>query len=86
MTIVAQNFSVTNHCCFAVMLASLLSIAGCDPVGSTTAEIGDGSMLLAAPEFLQTRAVDENNLEARVSVTGVEQPFVLTRNGDNWSG
>lgn len=86
MTMVARNFPVAKQRCSAVLLASLLTIAGCDPVGSTTAEIGDGSMLLAAPEFLQTRAVDENNLEARVSVTGVEEPFVLTRSGDNWSG
>jgi len=43
-------------------------------------------MSLEAPDFLQTRAVDENNLEARVSVSGVADPFVLTRDGDNWSG
>lgn len=67
-------------------LAAAVLIAGCDPSGSTVAEISDGSLSLQAPDVLQTRAVDENNLEARVSVTGIDDPFVLRGNGATWNG
>ena len=85
MTKATLNSLIASRYCSAAMLVSLLAIAGCQP-GETDLEFGDGSMVVAPPGFLVTRAVDENNLEARVSVTGIDEPFVLTPNGDTWSG
>ena len=85
MTKASLNFLITRRYRSAAMLVSLLAVAACQP-GETELEFGDGSMVVAPPGFLVTRAVDENNLEARVSVTGIDEPFVLTPNGDTWSG
>jgi len=63
---------------WAVSLLMPLSLMACDRDDTTTTLNGDGSLSLAVPPLLMTRAVEVNNLVPRVSVNGVVQDFERT--------
>jgi len=78
-----------NNASAGLLLACTLILSACSDTPSGQVRMNQsGGLEISAPEFLQSRAINRGNLDARVSVVskGITYVATQTQSGPNWVG